>query len=103
MRKLGVLSCVYLAGCITVSVKSYQGPDPGPEAGRIRLIKTTTPLFDPYTNSPSSSVQQWIRSRFTRMLVHSPYFDPRTSWYPGSLLYMDLYAVYRNPPDNVPY
>lgn len=98
MCKAALLLCVYLAGCVTVSnVQSYQGPDPGPEAGRVRLIKTATPAFDRYTNSNSPDVQQWIRDRFSRMLVHSPYFDQKTRWYPDSMLYQDLYAIYTNP------
>jgi hypothetical protein len=103
MRQLGVLLCVYTAGCITVSVKSYQGPDPGPAAGQIRIVKTATPAFDPYTNSGSDSIQQWMRSRFTRMLVHSPYFDQKTRWFPDSMLYIDLYAIYRTRSDAAPY
>jgi len=68
-----VLVCVYLAACVTVSrVQSYQGPEPGPEAGRVWLIKTSSPAFDQYTNSNSPDIQQWMRDHFTRMLVHSP-------------------------------
>lgn len=97
MRKALSLLCVYLGACVTVSRVQSQGPDPGPEAGRVWLMKTTTPAFDPYTNSNSPDVQQWIRDHFSRMLVHSPYFDTKTRWYPTSMLYQDLYAIYNTP------
>jgi hypothetical protein len=30
-----------------------------------------------------------------RMVVYSPHFDSRTSWYPNGLAYADAYAIYR--------
>ena len=64
------------------------------DAGRIWLIKRTQPAFDRYTDSPTPALQQWMRDRFFRMIVHSPYFDQRTQWYSGGILYIDAYAVY---------
>src|SRR5258708_36319206 len=35
-----------------------------------------------------------MRRHLWRMLVYSPYFDSRLSWYPNGLAYLDLYAIY---------
>lgn len=98
MSKLTVGVSLLFLGCATVAVNSYQARNAGPDAGVVRLIKSTSPAFDNYTSSTSPVVQQWLREHFPRMLVHSPYFDQKTSWYPGALLYYDLYAVYRDNP-----
>src|ERR1035438_488931 len=55
--------------------------------------------FDEYTNNPSQASEAWMRSNFWRMVVYSPYFDSRTSWYPNGLAYKDAYAV--NPSSSV--
>lgn len=62
--------------------------------GRVRFLKRQDPSFDPYTNAPAPSQQQWMRDHFWRMMEYSPYFDSRLSWYPGGLVYFDLYAIY---------
>ncbi|MCL4401949.1 MAG: putative glycoside hydrolase family 15 protein [Acidobacteria bacterium] len=64
--------------------------------GRVNLIKRSAPAFDPYTNSPTSTLQQWMRDHFSRMIVFTPYFDDRSFWYPNGLVYIDAYAVYRD-------
>jgi hypothetical protein len=63
-------------------------------AGVARFMRTTDPSFDVYTDNPSLSVQQWLQQHFWRMLVYSPYFDTRTSWYPSGYVYFDSYAIY---------
>lgn len=62
--------------------------------GRVRFLKRQDPSFDPYTNAPSPTQQQWMRDRFWRMMQYSPYFDSKLAWYPGGLVYFDLYAIY---------
>ncbi len=62
--------------------------------GRVRFLKRQDPSFDPYTNAPSPTRQQWMRDHFWRMMQYSPYFDAKLSWYPGGLVYFDLYAIY---------
>ncbi len=64
----------------------------GPEAGDVHLIRSANSAFDRYTQG--TAWQEWIRNRFHRMLVYSPYFDSRLSWYPDGIVYFDLYAIY---------
>src|SRR4029450_2551777 len=39
-----------------------------------------------------------MRAHYARMLVYTPYFDTRLSWYPDAWVYKDLYAIYPNSP-----
>ena len=70
----------------------------GEDAGRVRYLRSAKPDLDPYTNSPTPAEQRWFRSHFTRMVVYSPYFDSKTSWYPNGLVYKDLYGIPRESP-----
>jgi hypothetical protein len=63
-------------------------------AGVAQFMRTTDPSFDTYINSPSLSTQQWLQQHFAKMLVYSPYFDTRLSWYPNGFVYIDSYAIY---------
>ena len=36
-----------------------------------------------------------MRDHYWRMRAYSPYFDSRTTWYPGAWAYRDAYAIYR--------
>ena len=65
--------------------------------GLVYYQKLASSVTDPYTNSPNASMQQWLRTHFARMGVYTPYFDTRTSWFPNSMVYMDLYGV---PPNS---
>ena len=66
--------------------------------GKIRLVKQTTPSFGKYLSPASPTVQAWIREHYWRMLVYSPYFDSKTTWYPNGWIYLDAYAIYATPP-----
>ena len=63
------------------------------DPGHVNYERQAKPDLDPYTNSPASAQQQWFRTHFSRMVVFSPYFDKRTSWFPNSLVYIDLYGL----------
>jgi hypothetical protein len=64
-------------------------------AGTIHFVRSADSSFDPVTSSPSPQTQAWLRAHIWRMLVWSPYFDERTSWYPQGWMYDDSYAIYR--------
>lgn len=68
----------------------------GESAGRAWFVKRTNPGTDQYTDNPSSSQKTWINNNWDRMMVYSPYFDSRTSWYPNGWLYIDSYAIYNS-------
>ena len=57
------------------------------------MFKVADSAFDAYISNPTTEQRQTIASCFRRMLVHSPYFDSRTSWYPRGLVYVDAYAL----------
>ena len=44
---------------------------------------------------PERARTQWMRDHYWRMRAYSPYFDSRTTWYPGAWAYRDAYAIYR--------
>jgi hypothetical protein len=68
------------------------------DEGTVQLLKRTTPSSDSFTAAPSASLQQWMSDHFWRMVVFSPYFDSRTAWFPSGWIYIDSYAIYRQPP-----
>lgn len=86
-----LVASIALALCLWVPARL--SADDGPEAGVVHLVRNADSAFDRYTNGPG---QDWIRNHFHRMIVYSPYFDSRLSWYPDGLAYADLYAVYTN-------
>ena len=63
-------------------------------AGVARFMRTTDPSFDVYTTNPGLPTQEWLQRHFWKMLVYSPYFDSRLSWYPNGFVYIDAYAIY---------
>src|ERR1041384_19428 len=83
----GVAVCLALSICTSVS-SAQTG------AGVAHFMRTSDPSFDVYTNNPSLTTQQWLQQHFWRMLVYSPYFDTRLSWYPNGFVYIDSYAIY---------
>ena len=40
--------------------------------------------------------QAWMREHIWQVVAHAPSFDPRLKWAPPTLLYKDLYAIYRD-------
>jgi Hypothetical glycosyl hydrolase family 15 len=81
-----------LCSCRTVSVSAAPG------AGMVHFFRTATASLDPYTNDPPAAQQDWFRRHFWRMLVYSPHFDTKLSWYPNGLVYIPIYGIYANSP-----
>jgi hypothetical protein len=65
------------------------------DPGRVYYQRLASPDLDPYTNQPNASERRWLTTNLWRMGVFSPYFDTKTSWYPNSLAYLDLYGIQR--------
>lgn len=63
-------------------------------AGTVHYVGSADSSFDVFTADPSLEAQAWLRAHMWRMLVWSPYFDARTSWYPQGWVYDDSYAIY---------
>ena len=83
-HKRGVAAAILVSAIVlTIPMTSRSGAV-ATTAGRVFLVKKTSPEFDRYTNTADVAMQRWMRDRFWRMLVYSPYFDEKTS--PGSTL-----------------
>ena len=62
--------------------------------GVVRYVVRTDPSWDRYTQNASPDVQVWFRSKIWRMVVFSPDWDQKLSWYPNAWIYLNLYAIY---------
>jgi hypothetical protein len=76
------------AGSASAAVESASS------SGAIRFVKRTDPSFDRFMNAPTAAFSSWMRTKFWRSEVFTPYFDSKTSWYGQGWLYLDSYAVY---------
>jgi hypothetical protein len=93
-RLSGAVVCAFALAAMTVPAAAHAADQPS-SPGAVRFLKRTDPSFDRFTTQPSASFQSWMRSKFWRSEVFTPYFDNKTSWYGNGLVYLDLYAVYR--------
>ncbi|HEV2922608.1 MAG TPA: putative glycoside hydrolase [Solirubrobacteraceae bacterium] len=64
-------------------------------AGTVHFVRTADSSFNVYTASASPSTRAWLGSHMWRMIVWSPYFDEKTSWYGQGWMYRDAYAIYK--------
>ena len=100
MRGRSTVACALalsVAGTgVPARIASGRPPDRTP--GAVRFFKVANSAFDPYTRSPGSEQQAWMRHAYRRMLVYAPYFDPRLAWFPDAWVYKDLYAIYVDSP-----
>jgi hypothetical protein len=67
------------------------------QAAPVRLVQHTSPAFDAVTDQPSASAAAWMRERYFRMVVYSPYFDSRLAWYGRGWVYDNLYGIRGHP------
>jgi hypothetical protein len=64
-------------------------------AGTVHFLGFADSTYDQFTSNPTTSTQEWFGGHMWRMVVFSPYFDSRTSWYSNGWVYDDSYAIYR--------
>jgi hypothetical protein len=62
--------------------------------GTIRYVVRTDPSWDRYTANPSPDMKRWFRTNVWRMIVFSPFWDGKISWFPNAWEYFDLYAIH---------
>jgi hypothetical protein len=89
----GVLAVLAAAAGVGGPPAAARADDAG-SAGAVRFVKRTDPSFDRFTASPTPQFAAWMRAKFWRSAVFTPYFDARTAWYPQGWVYQDLYALY---------
>lgn len=63
-------------------------------AGTVHFVRSADSGFDAFTSNGSPEAQAWLRAHMWRMMVWSPYFDQKTSWYGQGWMYDDAYAIY---------
>ncbi len=67
--------------------------------GKVRFLLRIDPSIDPFVGSGRRADEQWIREHWWRMMVYSTWFDNKTHWYPGGLLYKDCSGIYPKQKD----
>ena len=80
---------------ITALGTVFAGEASADSAGTVHFVRAANSSFDQFTSSPSLEAQEWLNAHMWRMVVWSPYFDDKTSWYPNGWVYDDSYAIYR--------
>ena len=85
-RRTAATAAVFFAGALSVWAQ------PGTE-GHVNYLQFAESWFDQYTLSPDATLQSWFQTHFQQMVVWSPYFDTRTSWFPNSIPYINLFGV----------
>jgi hypothetical protein len=65
-----------------------------PTDGAVRFFRVANSAFDDFTRAPTAESCQWMRSKYSRMLVYTPYFDSRLGCFADAWVYKDLYAIY---------
>src|ERR1700733_16011745 len=63
-------------------------------SGKVRFVMRIDPSIDPFVGSGNPYYEQWIRTHWWRMMVYSTWFDNKTRWYSGGLLYKDCSGIY---------
>ena len=67
----------------------------GQSAGKIPFAKPAESNFDVFTKAPTTTQQQWMRDKYSRMRTYAPYFDSRLSWFPNAWSYEGAYNIYK--------
>ncbi|HEV2981511.1 MAG TPA: putative glycoside hydrolase [Solirubrobacteraceae bacterium] len=92
----GLLALLALAAALAGLVVALTGGGARrPQQGAVRFLGGSNQAFDAYTSGRDPAYGAFLRQHFSRMIVYSPYFDDKTSWYPRGWVYKDAYAIYR--------
>src|ERR1700761_5612424 len=62
-------------------------------AGHVNYLEYAQSAFDAYDSAPSPAGIQWMQKEFASMVVFSPFFDSRTSWFPNAYVYQSFYGI----------
>ncbi len=64
--------------------------------GNARFITRLTEAWNPWILGADPSRKAWINRHFWGVISYSPFFDGSLEWAPPTLVYKDLYAIYRD-------
>ncbi len=93
VRLRGTIGAVVLTTAMALG-STFAGSAGADTAGTVHFVRSADTSFDGYSSTSSPSTQAWIRTHMWRMMVWSPFFDAKTSWYTQGWLYDDAYAIY---------
>jgi len=91
LRRRAIVICAL--ACALAGVQA--GDAAADTAGTVHFVRSADSGFDQFTGNISSEAQAWLRAHMWRMMVWSPYFDQKTSWYGQGWMYDDAYAIYQ--------
>lgn len=64
--------------------------------GNARFITRLTESWNPWILGADPTRKAWINRHFWGVISYSPFFDGSLEWAPPTLVYKDLYAIYRD-------
>lgn len=82
------LACTGAGGSVTRSLTITVSASAKPP-----YFEHTSPTDDAYLNNLPQWAD-WYKAHHSRLIVFSPFFDNKLSWFPDALAYFDLYAIY---------
>jgi hypothetical protein len=91
-----IVGAVILAAVVAaIVVLLNRGGERRFDQGAVHFLGGASPAFEPFIANRNPAYGAFLRRHMWRMVVYSPHFDDKTSWYPNALLYEDAYAIYR--------
>lgn len=67
--------------------------------GRLKVLVHAKTAFDPYTKPKDPETWRVLRSSYDAMIVYSPYFDTREPFFADTFVYIDMYGLKVNNPN----
>ena len=93
LEKIAGSISIFIAALLITQLGSMAATEQG-SPGKVRFLLRIDPSIDPFVGSGNPYDEQWIRTHWWRMMVYSTWFDNKTRWYPGGLLYKDCSGIY---------
>jgi Hypothetical glycosyl hydrolase family 15 len=69
------------------------------EQGRLNVLVHAKTAFDPWTLPTDEPTWATLRSTYDAMIVYSPYFDQRAQLFENTFVYIDMYGLKVNNPN----
>jgi len=95
--KLSLKRTVVVRNKVAQSVTGADATSDGPPlgTGNARFVARLTPAWDQWLHNADAARRTFMRQHFWGVVSYSPFFDSSLSWAPPTLVYKDLYAIYR--------
>jgi len=97
----GVRAAAFAAGAVAATLVAVTAtPAAADPAGAVKFERHARSDFMPFLTDSTSDQRTWMRNTYSRMQSYSPWFDSSIYWAPPSYFYLDLYALYRDHPED---